>query len=142
MSFLFFFLSFRHVHKIWCTQVAFCVESCVVLDLHCPPPLALFFCPIVLGIVIVCNAEGRPEEQVGHDCPCCLKNSPGQPHHEEQIKVIIVPPPLPPMVPSAATRAKKKRKNAAAPAAPAAPSNNPSTATPTPSTTPATKKGK
>jgi hypothetical protein len=44
-------------------QVAFCVESCVVLNIHCPT--SPFFCPIVLGIVIVCNAKGQPEEQGG-----------------------------------------------------------------------------
>jgi hypothetical protein len=53
------FLSFRQVHKIWHAQVAFCVESFVVLDLHCPPPpLPLFLCPIVRGIIIVRNAKG------------------------------------------------------------------------------------
>ncbi len=105
-------------------------------------PLPLFFCPIVLGIVIVCNAEGQPKEQGGHDCPCHLENSPGQLLHKGQIGVIIVPPALPPMVPSAAARTKMKRKKAAAPAAPAAASNDALTAMPTPCTAPTTKKGK
>jgi hypothetical protein len=46
------------------------------------------------------------------------------------------------MVPPTAARTKKKRKKAAALAAPAAASDDTSTATPTPSTAPTTKKGK
>ncbi len=53
-----------------------------------------------------------------------------------------MPPALIPIVPSAAARAKKKKKKAAAPAAPAAASNDALTVMPTPSTAPATKKGK
>ncbi len=118
--------------------------SHVLCSISIAHPLPLFFCPINLGIIIVCNVEGQPEEQGGRDCPCHLENSPGQAHCKERIKVITVPPalPPPPMVPSAAARTKKKTKKATAPAAPAAASYNASTATPTPSTAPAMKKGK
>jgi hypothetical protein len=62
----------------------------------------------------------------------------------DEIEVIIVPPALTPMdaAPHAATRTKKKRKKATPAAAPAAATNNASTATPTLTTAPATKKGK
>jgi hypothetical protein len=114
-----------------------------VLNLAAAHPLPLLFFPIVLDIVIVRNAEGQPKEQGGCDCPGHLKYSTGQqPHREEQIKVIIVPPALPPMVPSATVRAKKKREKATALVAPAAASDNASTATLMPSTAPAKKKGK
>jgi hypothetical protein len=33
-------------------------------------------------------------QQGGHNCPRHLENSPGQPHQEEWIKIIIVPPAL------------------------------------------------
>ncbi len=118
-------------------------SPCPVLDLAITHPLLLFFCPIVLDIVIVLhNAKCQPKEQGEHDCPQRLENSPGQPHHEEWNKIIIVPPALPPMVPSATARSKKKRKKAPALVAPAAVSNNASTAMPTLSTAPTTKKGK
>jgi hypothetical protein len=87
-------------------------ELCLISITH---PLLLFFFPIVLGIVIVRNAEGQPKELGGCDCPHPLKQYPEQSHHEEQIEVIIVPPALPPMVPPAAARTKKEMKKAAAP---------------------------
>ncbi len=59
-------------------------------------PLPLFFCPIILGIVIVCNAKGQPKEWDGCDFPCRLENSPEHSHRKERIKVIIVPPALSP----------------------------------------------
>jgi hypothetical protein len=142
LSFLSFSLSFRHAHKLWHAQVAFCVKSCVVLNLHRPHPLPLFFCLIVLGIIIVCNAKGQHKEQGGRDCSRRLKNSSGQPHSKEQINVIIMPPAFSPIVPSTAARTKKKRKKATAPAALVATSNHALTVTPMPSTSPTRKKGK
>jgi hypothetical protein len=62
----------------------------------------------------------------------------------DEIEVIIVPPALTPMdaAPHAAARTKKKRKKAMPVAAPAAATDNASTAMPTSTTAPATKKGK
>jgi hypothetical protein len=37
------------------------------------PPSPHFVSSIVLGIFVVCNAEGQLKEQGGHDCPCHLK---------------------------------------------------------------------
>ena len=62
----------------------------------------------------------------------------------DKIEVIIVPPALTPMdtAPHAATRTKKKRKKVMPAAASAAATDNASTAMPTSTTAPATKKGK
>ena len=54
----------------------------IVLFVLIPPPPSLFFCPIVLSNVIVCNAEGRPEERGGHDCPHRLEQSSEQSYRE------------------------------------------------------------
>ncbi len=47
--------------------------------------LPFFFCPIILGIVILRNGEGPPKEQGRRDCPCQLKNHPEQPHRKERL---------------------------------------------------------
>jgi hypothetical protein len=99
---------------------------CLIFIAH---PLPLFFCPIVLGIVIVCNADGQPEEQGGgRTLPCLRSRGVGGWRGGEEVR--------------AHHRTNKKRKKAAAPAEPAAVTNNPSTATPMPSTAPAMKKDK
>ncbi len=55
LSFLLIFLSFRHVHKTW---RALLVSSTTFAPSPSPiHPLPLFFCPIVLGIIIVCNSN-------------------------------------------------------------------------------------
>ena len=49
------------------------VILCCVVLIYLPQPPPLFFCPIVF--VIVCNAEGRPEERGGRDRPHRLEQS-------------------------------------------------------------------
>ncbi len=118
------------------------MSSHVLCSISIAHPLPLFFFPIVLGIVIVCNAKGQPKERGGYDCPRSLKNSPGQPHCKECLW-IIVPLALPPMVPPATARTKKKkRRKVTTLAASVAASNDALAATPMPSTPPTTKKGR
>ena len=58
-----FFLSFRNEPKRWCTPLAFCWLSCVVLISTPPPPPSLFFSKEVLSLFAMPKVD--PRNKVG-----------------------------------------------------------------------------
>ncbi len=66
-------------------QVMCCAQS--------PSPPPLFFCPIVLGIVVVCNAKGQPKEWDGGRTPLHLcRGGWGDEGAGKRCKCIAAPP--------------------------------------------------
>ena len=65
--------------------ISFLLIAMLLCCAHLPQPslAPLLFCPIVL--VIVCNAEGRPEERGGRDRQHRLEQSSEQPYREEHL---------------------------------------------------------
>ena len=57
--------------------------ACVVLSISHHHPLS--FCPIFHSIVIVRNANDRPKEWGGRNCPHHIKQSTKQPYREEHL---------------------------------------------------------